>query len=116
MSTSPDTKLALVSPFKLKGYLLSSTHPVGSHKSVFFRALGYSPDAPLLLEKDLIALLHEDRQPAEATIFGQKYASTGTLTGPNGRNGRVRAIWIRLHHETALRFVTAFPGDLNHGL
>ena len=112
---SPETIHVVVSPFKLKGYLLSWTHPVGSHKAVFFHALGYSPNAPQLLERDLISLLQENCQPAESTRFGQKFASTGTLAGPNGRRGQVRAIWIRLHHETALRFVTAFPGDFDHG-
>lgn len=116
MPSSPDALLALVSPFKLRGYLLSSSHPIGSHKAVFFRALGYTPEAPHLLEKDLITLLREDCQPAEATRFGQKFVSTGILTGPNSRSGRVRAIWIRLHHEAALRFVTAFPGDPEHDL
>ena len=116
MPSSPDSILAFVSPFKLKGYLLSPSHPVGSHKSVFFRALGYSAEAPQLLAKDLLALLHRNCQPAEVTRFGQKFTSTGTLTGPNGRSGCVRAIWIRLHHEAALRFVTAFPGDPDHDL
>ena len=111
MSAPPSPDLALVSWFKLQNYLLSPTHPVGSHKFIFFRSLGYSADAPQILRRDLIALLRQHCELAEITLFGQKYVSRGTLTGPNGRDGRVWAIWIRLHRDTALRFVTAYPGD-----
>lgn len=102
---------AIFAPRKVTDYLLSSTHPIGRFKSAFFRSLGYSAEAPKVLERDLVALLKSDFHPAEATEFGQKYVSRGQLQGPNGRAGRVLVIWIILAGETAPRFVTAYPEE-----
>lgn len=108
-----DPATAIISPFKLRGYLLSSTHPLGSHKAAFFRSLGYRAAAPQVLTRDLIALLAMHSEAIDATRYGRKYASRGQLQGPNGRQGLVLAIWIILLGETAPRFVTAYPGGLN---
>jgi hypothetical protein len=107
-----DPAEAIISPFKLRGYLLSSTHPLGSHKAVFFRSLGYRSDEPQILVRDLTALLASHSRAIGATKYGQKYASEGRMQGPNGRTGLVLAIWIILSGETAPRFVTAYPGGL----
>jgi hypothetical protein len=73
--------------------------------------LGYRPEAPQILERDLIALLCDSAEAIELTIHGQKYASRGVLQGPNGRKGRILAIWIILTGEPIPRFVTAYPED-----
>jgi hypothetical protein len=106
-----DRITVIISPLKVRSYLLSSAHPVGCHKSAFFRSLGYRPEAPQILERDLIALVQDSPLAVGQTIYGQKYAAKGVLVGPNGRKGRVMTIWIILIGELKLRFVTAYPED-----
>ena len=48
---------AVIEPQKLRGYLLSRTHPVGRFKAIFFRSLGYSASRWQRLEADLRAHL-----------------------------------------------------------
>lgn len=43
--------------------------------------------------------------------YGQKYEILGSLTGPNGKSGWVRTIWIVLTGETAPRLVTIIPAE-----
>jgi hypothetical protein len=40
----PNAHLAEIDPEKLRGYLLSSEHPVGRFKARFFTALGFSAE------------------------------------------------------------------------
>jgi hypothetical protein len=105
---------AVVPAVKLVDYLLSTTHPVGSHKAVFFRALGYSRESCDVLARDLVALLRSNATALELTEYGQKIASRGLLHGPNGRRGYVFAVWIILNGDSAPSFVTAYPGVLHH--
>jgi hypothetical protein len=39
-----DATTAIMSPEKLRDYLVSSAHPIGRYKSTFFRSLGYTPE------------------------------------------------------------------------
>ena len=103
---------AVIEPQKLRGYLLSRTHPVGRFKAIFFRSLGYSASRWQRLDADLRAhLLANDPAFDEETPFGRKYLVRGTLHGPNGRQAEVVAIWIILAGDTIPHFVTAFPGE-----
>jgi hypothetical protein len=104
-----DPTKVVVPSDKLTGYLLSTTHPIGRYKSAFFLGLGYTPDAYERLEEDLKALLAASAEIGEVTAFGQKIQSRGQIAGPNGRAGRVLAIWIILSGESLVRFVTAYP-------
>lgn len=91
--------------------MLSAAHPVGRFKAAFFRALGYTPEQWELLANALVTHLHvNDAQPDELTNYGQKYRVHGTITGPDGREAALVAIWIVRTNENASRFVTAFPG------
>lgn len=94
---------------KLSDYLLSSTHPIGRHKSAFFLGLGYTPEEPDLLASDLTSLLVASATAGEITKFGQKVLSSGLLSGPNGQTGRVLMVWIILSGDSSIRFVTAYP-------
>jgi hypothetical protein len=104
-----DAASAIVSPEKLRDYLLSSTHPIGRYKSTFFRSLGYSQDRWHVLERDLRAVLSKDAQLAGATEYGQKFTVRGSLSGPSGRVAGIVTVWIILAGETVPRFVTAYP-------
>lgn len=104
-----DPANVFISREKLTGYLLSRTHPVGSHKSVFFLGLGYKAEEPDVLAADLTRLLISAAQFGDVTEHGQKVLARGPIQGPNGQIGRVLVVWIILAGESLIRFVTAYP-------
>ncbi len=106
-----DPATAIISRDKVTGYLLSFSHPIGRYKAAFFATLGYSADAPEVFERDLAALLKTEISELDVTEFGRKLSSRGFLTGPNGRQACVLAIWIILSGEHSPRLVTAYPED-----
>ena len=101
---------AVVDPSKLRDYLLSPSHPVGRFKATFFTTLGYSQQEWPVLKDDLLAIVCAG-QPVlgKDSGYGQKYEVSGTLTGPNGKQARIKTVWLVSLDETAPRFVTAFP-------
>jgi len=107
----PNANKAVIPPEKIRDYLLSSGHPVGRYKAVFFRAHGYRQSDFQALAADIRALLAVDARLAEKTEFGEKYTITGHIVGPNGRRFGVTTVWIILSDEDAPRLVTAYPED-----
>lgn len=108
----PGSDRALIEAAKLRNYLLSSAHPVGRFKAVFFASLGYSPENWGHLEADLRELASsQEALPSGESQYGRKYEVRGTLTGPSGRSAEVVSIWIVLTGEDFPRFVTVYPGD-----
>lgn len=103
--------VAAIPAEKLRDYLLSSTHPIGRYKATFFRALGYDPNNWQVLADDLRSLLLLNAEQLNVTEYGRKYATTGSITGPNGRLAEIVAVWIILAGEEMPRFVTAYPKD-----
>jgi hypothetical protein len=100
----------VIEPAKLRDYLLSSSHPVGRFKAVFFHALGYSADAWQTLEADFLELAHTvEAVVGQVSTYGTKYEMHATLTGPNGRTAAIVAVWIVRSDEDFPRFVTAYP-------
>ena len=64
----PGVDAALIEPAKVRGYLLSVSHPIGRFKGAFFRSMGYSDAEWQRLERDLRALAaSSDAVPGEAT-------------------------------------------------
>jgi hypothetical protein len=102
---------AIISTDKLRDYLLSSTHPIGRYKSAFFRSLGYAQEDWPVLERDLRETLSSEALSLGSVEYGQKFGVRGTLTGPNGRSGRIVTVWIILSGELTPRFVTAYPQE-----
>ena len=108
----PNAERAEIDPEKLRGYLLSKTHPVGRFKARFFAALGYSADEWQTLEADLrIQQLSQDAEPGQATPHGQPYTIRAILRGPNGESASVLSIWFVRSSTDEPHFVTAYPGD-----
>jgi hypothetical protein len=106
-----DPATAIISRDKITGYLLSTSHPIGRYKAAFFATLGYSAAEPEAFERDLAGLLRTEILEVDVTEFGRKFSSRGLLTGPNGRQAYVLAIWIILSDEHSPRLVTAYPED-----
>jgi hypothetical protein len=107
----PNGDQAIVDSEKIRGYLLSPSHPVGRFKSVFFGALGYSVNQWEVLRDDLLDVARTaDAESGQSSRFGQKYETRATLAGPKGRSAPIVVVWVVRTGESVPRFVTAFPG------
>jgi hypothetical protein len=109
MATVLNADRAIVDPEKLRGYLLSSQHPLGRFKARFFASLGYGPNDATRLEHDLRRQLGRHAEVVDAGSHGRKYVIRGILKGPNGRAARLVSVWIIRPDEDRPRFVTAYP-------
>jgi hypothetical protein len=107
----PGAERAVVDMAKVRNYLLSPEHPVGSAKARFFAQLGFDRTRWTALRDQLIGLALEDATPAERSTFGQKFVVRGMIRGPRGRSAAVLAIWIVRAGEDFPRLVTAYPED-----
>src|SRR4051812_35164049 len=108
----PHAELAVVDTAKIRGYLLSTEHPVGRFKAAFFHALGYSRMSWEILERDIRRLaVSEECIRGQSSRFGEKFEVSATIVGPSGRSAMLVTVWIILAGESVPRFVTAFPGE-----
>lgn len=106
----PGAERAVLAPAKVREYLLSREHPLGSAKARFFATLGFHEGNWTALRDELHRLAAEDAALGPATRFGQKYLVRGTIAGSEGRSAAVVTVWIVLAGEDFPRFVTAYPG------
>lgn len=106
----PGAEQGVVDVAKIRDYLLSPDHRVGSAKAKFFAQFGFEQNDWPVLQAELARLAHEDADLGDRTRFAQKYAVAGTIHGPSGRSARVVAVWIVLNGEGFPRLVTAYPG------
>lgn len=106
----PEADRVVIDSRKLRDYLLSLEHPVGRFKAVFFARLGFTQERWQVFDRRLREIaVGNEAEDTERTDHGQKYVVRATLTGPAGRSARIVTVWIVLNHETAPRFVTAYP-------
>lgn len=106
----PGADRAIVDPAKVRDYLLSSEHRVGSAKARFFAQLGFDGQNWAVLQEQLYGFAKQEAQFGRATRFGQKYVVSSTIEGPSGRRASLVVVWIILNGEDFPRFVTAYPG------
>ena len=111
MAKLPYAERAIVDAEKLKGYVLSSSHPVGRFKAAIFRKFGYSIENWEIFERNLRELiLSKEVTKIEESQFGQKFIVEGPLEGPSGETMQVVSVWVILKGESLRRFVTVYPG------
>ena len=95
---------------KIIGYLLSAVHPEGGGKAEFFARFGFRIEDWEVLAAALRN--HGLRHPVVKTVessYGTRYAVEGELESPDGRNPRVRSIWIVEKGSVVPRLITALP-------
>jgi len=95
---------------KITDYLLSMAHQEGAGKAEFFARFGFHPADWKVLANALRK--HGASHPVVKTVassHGTRYAVEGELESPDGRNPRVRTVWIVEKGSTAPRLVTALP-------
>lgn len=107
----PNADQAIIPPEKIRDYLLSTSHPVGKFKAIFFQTLGYMDGNWELLEKAIRTLLTQDAEFKEKTEYGQKFEVRGSISGPAGKIAEIITVWIILNGEIFPRFISAYPGD-----
>ena len=109
MARLPDAHLAIIEERKITHYLLASGHPAGRAKSAFFQSFGFRTTEWRNLRDALLDHARSARViSVSETQFGKKYILQGSLSAPDGRRPRVRAIWFVAAGETAPRLVTAY--------
>ena len=101
---------AIVDAAKVRDYLLSPRHRIGSAKARFFEQLGFDQQNWAVLQSELTRFATQEARLGAATRFGQKYVVPGTIQGPSGRSAQLVVVWIVLSGEDFPRFVTAYPG------
>jgi uncharacterized protein DUF6883 len=104
------SRTGIIAADKIADYVLSPSHPDGRGKAAYLAVLGYTRDDWRQLESDLRSQhVVLDAAPGRASPYGVKYEIVGNLTGPNGRTGRIRTVWIVRHDEDVPRLVTLIP-------
>jgi hypothetical protein len=94
---------------KLRGYLLSSTHPVGRFKARFFAALGYAAALAATRSRPADSASHAGRSAGPVDAGGSDLHNSG-YPGPTGQSAVVLSVWFVPAAAGAPRFVTAYPG------
>ena len=107
----PNADQAIVTPEKVRDYLLNLEHPDGGSKAVWFHSLGYARDRWQELVDDLLAIARGCPEfDTETTRFGIKYKAAGEIGRPNHRPGNVLTVWI-VEDDDPPRLVTAYPDE-----
>ncbi len=106
----PSLQKAVIPEAKIRGYLLSASHPYGRHKAAFFSRFGFNAESWGLMAAALRALAEQrDVVRVDDTEFGTRYIIEGKLRAPDGRAPTVRAVWFIEKGEDRPRLVTVYP-------
>ncbi len=111
----PNREKAIISELKIRGYLLSVSHPYGRHKAAFFERFGFKADGWEIMASALRAHAEQyELVSMEDTEFGSRYTVEGPLKAPDGRAPTVRVVWFIERGDDRPRLITAYPreGDL----
>ncbi len=91
----PHADRAQVDREKVTGYLLSASHPDGAAKAKFFMRFGFGRERWEELAEAFRK--HGRSHPVVHAVespYGTRYAVDGPLETPDGRNPRVRTVWM----------------------
>ena len=106
----PNADQAKVDRDKITEYLLCSTHPDGGGKAKFFTRFGFRLESWDVFAQALRE--HGARHPVVKKVesaYGIRYTIDGEIETPDGRNPRVRTVWLTEGKTTIPRLITAHP-------
>lgn len=106
----PNADQAQVDREKITGYLLSATNPDGAGKAKFFARFGFDLKNWEILRAALG--MHGVKCVVVKTVestFGTRYTVEGALETPDGRNPRIRTVWLVEKGSAKPRLITAYP-------
>ncbi|MFZ5557564.1 MAG: DUF6883 domain-containing protein [Pseudomonadota bacterium] len=107
--TLPDSDRARVDRSKITDYLLSTSHPDGRGKAVFFMGFGFKVEKWEILAEALRAVgISNPVVGVVESPYGKRYTVDGQLQAPDGRTPMVRTVWI-VEQGRGPRLVTAYP-------
>lgn len=90
MPKLPNAEKAIIEAEKLRGYILSPTHPVGQSKAAFSQKLGYTAENWEAFEQALRDLIDSyDAREGEENQYGRKFVVRGSLTSPTGERVQI---------------------------
>lgn len=106
----PNADKAIISPEKLRDYLLNLGHRRGSSKARILQSCGYRADDWHLLEVDL-RRQHLPLEPAETkeSPYGQRFEIRAPIKTPSGRMVIFESIWQIDLGLAIPRFITMYP-------
>lgn len=104
----PGADRVRIDELKVRGYLLSPTHPVGRFKARVFAALGFAQDVGAFVAEIRRIAAAGDVGEVEDTEFGRKYTVPGDLIGPTS-SAQVLTVWIQEPGQEQVRLVTVRP-------
>jgi hypothetical protein len=106
----PNASRAEVSSDKILGYLLCLDHPDGISKARFFIRFGFTREDWVALAD---ALKQHGRTHAVTNVvesaYGWRYIVEGEITTPDGRNPKIRTVWVVEKGRDVPRLITAHP-------
>lgn len=106
----PNQQKAIIPEMKIRGYLLSTSHPYGRYKAAFFKRFGFRAKYWELMDSAL--RVHAEQYEVvrvEDTKFGSRYIVEGPLRAPDGRAPIVRVVWFIEKGDDHPRLVTVYP-------
>ena len=105
----PNSENVRIDERKVRGYLLSRSHPIGRFKARVFAALGFDEtNAPAFVAEIRRVAASTEVDGVEDFEFGRKYTVLGELNGPGG-SARVLTVWFQPRGEADVRLVTVVP-------
>lgn len=106
----PNGNNARISKEKLIDYILSETHPVGSAKAKFFRALGFNERNTGQLAKSLLHIAKNNGvKNVKESVYGINYLIEGKIKTPSGKVVTITTVWFVQKEQDRPSFVTAYP-------
>lgn len=110
MAKLPNYEKAFIDPTKIRGYILSTEHPIGRFKAALFQRIGYTKENWEKLINDIRNYhLPLDAEPVERNKYGRKYVIKGNFKSPSGKIVMLKSMWIILDGEDIPRFITIYP-------
>jgi len=106
----PNQQKVIIPETKIRGYLLSTSHPYGRHKAALFKSFGFRAKYWELMASAL--RVHAEQYEVvrvEDTEFGSRYIVEGPLRAPDGRAPTVRVVWFIEKGDDRPRLVTVYP-------
>lgn len=106
----PNSDESQVNCEKITDYLLCGSHPDGCSKAIFFKKFGFKIENWKIFAEALRK--HGASHPVAKTMesnYGIRYNIEGMLETPDGRNPKVRTVWIIEKETNVPRLITAHP-------
>lgn len=95
---------------KITEYLLCTSHPDGGSKAAFFAKFGFKMENWKILAESLRKQgVSNPVVKIMESAYGTRYNIDGLLETPDGRNPKVRTVWIIEKEKTVPRLITAHP-------